>query len=380
MNYLEGGEPGDVGDSERTEATGSVGLRGSAGTSEPHGIVIKEKFSWVVSASFWMHWKTRGHMDACEHSEVICINGRAAFPAIMGSNARAAALLVSYRRTYKELLVAMTEFARKMVNDIDAVDHAAVVLGLPKRIRTMMFQPLLESIRQKNWLRWGSRKSIKELESELDQCKCALVAAKDGSPVRVVTIIALQMTRPSGEVLLQVAEVNGDDCTFSARPPGTKLRENEVPTVAAMRVLGDVTKDADVEGFGLGELHSVTKGLSDSPTYGLQTEYRRNICATSYQGAACEEAPRLSAEELQHNAQCVTSTPKQQLFSQTGRSSLTSVVGDEVVNMIRHHVPHFSNHYPHHIHAIPDNGKTTIYAWVHPEDVELLKEFVNKRS
>jgi hypothetical protein len=329
--------------------------------------------TWVSPMAFWMQWKTKGSVDATQHSEVICIDGGAAYPVIVNSNPRVAMVLRLYKQRFTELWEGMSAYERRQVTDLDdPVDHTMVVMALPRPIRNAIYEPLLETLRQRNRLKWGSGEAIKNLESELLSGKCALVAGKDDTVMRIAVVIALNIKRPGGAVLLEIAEVKEDICKISARPPGSKLREKETVRTCATRVLDERLKDIapdDPTSFVLERCEYVVKECSASPTYGMQTEYHRNIFRVSQVMESTRGPPRLS--------QAVCSSERSDGSSNDfSQMSPHLSPGDplEVPSIIQTHLPYLAGHYPHHIHLSSkgDGTKTVIYAWVHPDDVQVF--------
>lgn len=228
-----------------------------------------------------------------------------------------------------------------------------VIMNLPPFYRNMVYTPLLETIRRKNRLQWGSGEAINNLEDELNSGKCALIAAREGLIMRVAMVVALHVTRPGGEVLLEIATIKGDQCKITARPPGSKLRERETLTAAATRGLDALIKDIQGDqSFELEGWQYMVKECGASPTYGLQTEYHRNIFRVVQAIDTQSLPPQLSSNK-----------PPQ-----------SGVDIDAVPQLIRAHLPSLACHYPDHLYIAqkPGEDKATIYAWVHPDDVNVF--------
>lgn len=172
-------------------------------------------------------------------------------------------------------------------------------MGLPRIVRCRTYMPLLEAIRQKKWLRWADSKAMRKLTDELDSGKCALVASKDGSVMRAAIVIVLHVKRPGGEVLLEIARIEGGACTISARLPGSKLGARETPATTAKKVLHTLIRSlgpnaGDPSSFELGACAYVVRQTMPSPTYGLQTQYHRNIFNVSQKTGSLIPPPRLN--------------------------------------------------------------------------------------
>ena len=78
-------------------------------------------------------------------------------------------------------------------------------------------------------------------------------------------------------LLFRVVELSGGTYSSVVRLPGTKLREHEKPKDAAERMLREFLVDLGdaAEGMELCEHEGSTTEWSPSPTYDLQTQYRR---------------------------------------------------------------------------------------------------------
>jgi len=315
---------------------------------------------------------------------VVCIDGKVALPAIVNSHFRVAALLRQYQKSFKELWKGMPEHERDKVTDLgEAVDHAVVVMCLPREWRRGLFEPLLDIIRRKllwkqSLMPWRGENSITDLETELDEGKCALVSAKDGSVTRVAVVIALQVTRPGDEILLEVAEIQGTDCTLSARFPATKCRDREAPAAAARRRMNELGADVRpaLQSLELDGCAYVVKQCSTSATYGLKTMYHRNIFDVSQRTSTSGRSPRL--EPLPEAG----SLPRRfsQSLSSIGfdRSNISKQgTGDDHFEILKCYAPHLAPYFPDNVHIMHklSKNKAVIYAWVHRDDVAKLEEY-----
>merc|ERR1719491_1483004 len=108
--------------------------------------------------------------------------------------------------------------------------------------------------------------------------------------------IALSVKRCRSEVLIEVAKIEEGTFRFCGRLPGTKLYDNETPQQAATRILCQVMADLEEAGQGmeLGELENVDVECSASPTYGLQTQYKRNTFKVTQKRHNYCHPPRLN--------------------------------------------------------------------------------------
>lgn len=225
---------------------------------------------------------------------------------------------------------------------------------------------------------WRGENSITDLETELDEGKCALVSAKDGSVTRVAVVIALQVTRPGDELLLEVAEIQGSDCTLSVRFPATKCRDREAPAAAARRRMNELGADVRpaLQSLELDGCAYVVKQCSTSVTYGLKTMYHRNIFDVSQRTSTPGRSPRLEPlPEAGSSPRCVSLSSIG--FDRTSTRCSKQGTGDDQLEILKCYAPHLAPYFPDNVHIMHklSKNKAVIYAWVHRDDVAKLEDY-----
>merc|ERR1719359_1250839 len=98
---------------------------------------------------------------------------------LLNSNSRVATFVKQFQNEHADRA---NDASYEDCNDLDdPVDYAMVVMSLPRPLRVQIGGPIVESIRHKQWMRWGSGKALADLEDEVQAGKCALVVTPDGS-------------------------------------------------------------------------------------------------------------------------------------------------------------------------------------------------------
>lgn len=138
-------------------------------------------------------------------------------------------------------------------------------------------------------------KTLGDLTSELIRGESVLMRQADGSIIRVVDVVLLQIRRPEfGLVLMQVAEEFTDGKRENNRMlPGGKRRPDEHPFLAAQRIArSQLNVDPNYLKFDM-DACAVSEDSGDSLSYpGLRTLYRKRVLEGELDDAAVAEVDR----------------------------------------------------------------------------------------
>lgn len=127
----------------------------------------------------------------------------------------------------------------------------------------------------------GGAKTLEEFATELTSGEASLEKQKDGI-VRIVDVVAVKLTRKSGEILVEAAETKDDKRKPLNRLPAAKRRSDENQFLAAHRVLEKSLVMSNNEVTLNPNDVTVMTEVKDSPSYpGIKTIYRKRIISAA---------------------------------------------------------------------------------------------------
>lgn len=371
----------------------SAKLKARATTHHTTSVLAPD--SWISAAALWVPWRTKGNLHALSVSEVVCIHGEAVFQMLAQHQ-----LLQETMRAYQKQYAALFDSSNKehlLLTDLgDPVDHPIVLMALPVDVKTELAEPLLDILRAKRRWRFASVSDVKDLQTEVANGKCTLVFKPDGMPARVAYVVVLRIEKPLGELLVRVADVDGNDVRPACRLPGSKLRETELPCQAVRRLVKSLQEDGviDAKNISMDEHSSVNIEEQTSQTYNIMTQYVRHTFKSRYSDKTVGGPPSITwfheAESVRYSVVSKTMAASK---SETGGSEhaesgadakgpVTRGFSDETLasgsidraDVIEDRLPWLTQHWPDHIHWVEDsNGRGAIYAWMNHADFDELQ-------
>jgi len=279
--------------------------------------------TWVSEVALWLNWTYMGTLEAGTPCELLAIHVPKLIDVFRQRGHPAlAALNVQYCAAFCEQVMNEKEGGHPDLG----VDHLLVLLSMQAAPRKLIMQPLLHQLKLNTWSRaLFSGKGMQELEKELEAGTCVLCPAAGQKIVRAVLLVVLRVSRPDGRILVQIAKDKDGKLQPSVALPGTKVKAGEHSKQALKRILM-----SDLAPFNKSIIvgrREKSEDLANSASYGLPTKYMKTIFDAKLVRDPSIEKPSLRGPPFDFD---------------------TIKVGDK-------------------------DGKSVLYAWVPPEDVDGLK-------
>jgi len=231
------------------------------------GELVREG-TWVSEVALWTEWTYSGTLRALGAVELVCVH----VPAVLDLLKKRPAVR-SLNHHYCQAFCAQLvdrDNAQLVETCFDVeVNVDEVLMAMSRDWRLMIMQPLL--MEQRSWVQLFPHKSPEHLIKELAAGKCIISLAPDGRVQRTVLLVALNVKRANGEVLVRLAKVIDGKPVVSLALPGTKMIEAERADQAAKRVLESELAEFNPHiGFFS---QKKTSDVTSSATYGMPTKY-----------------------------------------------------------------------------------------------------------
>jgi len=254
--------------------------------------------AWVSEAAWWMDWTTQGHLEAVTDCKIVCL-GASSLKEVLALHPDTEDLILAYGKAFHKLAASMPADS---LSDLSFLDYGEVVSTMPREARLTIADIVLNAQRKA-----GSRGSfagalrlwpsdVMKLRDEVERGQCALVFGEHDRPVRVMSIVVLDLDcLPVRCKLAQLAKVTEFDTVPKCQMPATICLEQESPHDAVSRLLERELQIAMPKGYETsfgGYEKVVTHQKSD--TYDcLQTRFTRNTFRVVIKAPDCQPDGRI---------------------------------------------------------------------------------------
>jgi len=271
---------------------------------------------WVCELALLITWTTTGTLAAATDNCEFLVVSTDHFIRIVGSYPNIAAVVASYAVQLCEYLRNEAESAQ--CSDIDPwVDHDVILSCMDLSIRSgLVSKPVLELLRRQNRLRGRlQRKDFLALEEEVCCGKSHLGLGHEGAPshshppnsiIRVVQLVVLFLTNTDGNLCVQLATCQGGDVKGKFCLPGTKMRGNESPNDALMRLYRTHLSSL-IEAIRILDVETKVEYSQSTRFHFLHTKYIKHIHR---------------AELIGHLEHDTSNVPTMRIHSERSRSSM----------------------------------------------------------
>jgi len=257
-----------------------------------------EEGALVCELALILQWHTRGRLFAQTAGEVFSISAELFVKEVMEYPA-VAVVVASFGVRLCQHSKADESLLEESCSDLEiGLDYDFVASGLHQAIRvTLLSQPILESLQQQhlsNFFAWRSRKSLLELEHEVQAGKCHLVkrgAHESQGCLRIMRIVLLHLRNPDGLLCVQLAHYcrGGGVDSLDMNFPGGKVLGNETPEDGIHRLINDRLRPFK---SCISIVSSHTKiEVQASASFGITTKYIKTIFEAELAGEFANDAP-----------------------------------------------------------------------------------------
>jgi len=237
--------------------------------------------NWLAEVAIWVHWQHCGTAMALRPIEVLSLMIEQ-FETAMKAHPDVGRLAESFGRSMSAYL---TRVPRDSVSDLPlrlaptCVEEDMVMLLMPPDFRVMISQPAMSELGNQNWT-WGAfifgKKSVIDLEAEVEKGNCLLKLDQAGRIVRCVSVAVLRLTDIYGRQLVHMGSLVPVGVPLAVcEYPATKARAGETPEDALQRLIAQdiplLAKDVAVQSS------EVVIHEADSSSYGMPTKYLRTV-------------------------------------------------------------------------------------------------------
>jgi len=242
------------------------------------------KGTWLCQVALLAHWLHRGWLDSTRPSEMLTVLAKP-LTEVFAAHPQ----LIHLVRHYSScMLQVLAQEHSSNLSDLEIpVEHQSVVAAMPLDARTMLSLGALQVLARKH--QWNGhvlqQHGVQELKTEIEAGECDLMVNISEEVLRVVTIVALRLSRCDGKVLTQVGKSTHGVRIGSCQPPGTKVKVGETPQLAVERLVRQKLS-ALQSNISYGS-HSVDTEDRPSRKYGVNSQYFRTL----FEGDLSEEDP-----------------------------------------------------------------------------------------
>jgi len=233
--------------------------------------------AWICELALFMHWKTRGIMQAQTTTEMLQVSVDGFLQLVSRSPG-----MISIASSYANAVcLALQPKPSEMPNptDVDAgLDVDVLISNLHWTIRQLMSVAVLaEMFRHQQHFIGGflRRKSLADLETEVLAGKCYLLKNIVGSITRVVRLVVLRLVNQDGLLCISLGWWRVGACNARQQLPGVKLEGRESPAEGIERLLEQDFKS--MAPYVRLEEVETTVEESVSESYNLETKYIKVI-------------------------------------------------------------------------------------------------------
>jgi len=347
----------DQADREQTEDISS----GSSKQVQPILEQAVEKGAWISTVALWAHWMHRGWLVATKASELLTVQAEP-FLEVLSAHVDVVPLAQTYSNC---LLSALEQEPNETLTDLElGITHQSVVAAMPLDMRIQLSEAAMAVLEGKH--QWSGRlfqqQGVQELYEEIQSGDCDLMVDAKENVKRVVTIVALRLSRSDGAILTQIGKSTKGVIMSSCQPPGSKIKVGEYPKIAVERLVNQKLTDLGDSIFI--ESHSVDEEERLSRKYGVSSTYMRTLYqATLKDEPADYMLPLGRVERVSTSSAPVTKIAKG--ISQVCKSKSFDPTAQYEAFVFNKD-------------AQKPSGTTFIYAWLSPDDFTFLSSEAGK--
>lgn len=232
-----------------------------------------EPGKWLCEAALWVEWTHVGRAEstmACQMLEI----GASSLSQCLQQDFIIKEVAVEYcRQFHKRVRAAYPPHAPWPTDlEIPFTDYCNLVVSMSKQVQVAIGRDAVNQLSMQR----GAR-AIEQLRQEVDSSKSIVVVTGTGAIIRVVSLVVLRATQPSGHVFMQVGKYDGSSVKSALQLPGVKQEADELVSETLERIFA--TKLTMLEGKL--EFLGITQEdqEKESKEFGVQTRYLRSICA-----------------------------------------------------------------------------------------------------
>lgn len=327
--------------------------------SQDHIKAVAAEGIWISEVAFWVHWLHRGWLDARTPCELMTVESEK-FVEVLSSMPELARVIPSYASCVVKALEQDQE-----LTDLSSLPHHNIVAAMPLDSRVLLSQAAIDVLQ--NRAQWSGRlwqqQSVRELKDEVQAGACDLHLVKE-EVVRVVTVVALRLSRSDGNILARIGKITKGQVAPCCELPGTKVKTGEYPKTAIERLLREKLSVFD-ECVELGP-QTTDETNKVSKTYGLKSRYMRVVFE-----ADLTEEPEDSIMYLN-----VGSSPRNKGRAPPVALSTSTHISNAMTRL--------ASTFKSEISTSPENqafiflggdakaDTTVVFAWLRPEDFRIL--------
>ena len=313
------------------------------------------EMQWMCEAALWIKWTHVGDVETVQPSKLISITSDVLHSAVR-----------QHRVIWDISLAYCTQFCKKMrsakpperwPSDIFVPwEFSDLVMAMgPSHQRIIGFDAMRQLHSSKHSV-WPNASQSQQLEDELWRGKSVLLCGSAGEVERVVFLTVVKIVS-DGLVLAQLGKLQGAKIVSECKLPGSKQELNEMPYVAAKRVMSDnlcqLSSFCEITGCTRSEHKSHSSNLDVSTRY-IKTTVDVEVC-----GRIVIDAPT-------YHAHGRTATRSFRLSFLNGRSRFGVAPSGDIDEFAGRSV-----------FCIPARGKTVFYSWLTPDEFERLSHHKN---
>jgi len=246
--------------------------------SKTRGPVIATQGAWISEVALWVHWLHRGWLDATTPCEVLTLQAEPLIR-ILTAHSDFHQIVIDYSCS---LLTSLQQEPPQLLTDLHMpVSHQNIVVAMPLETRVLLSRSAMEVLESKH--QWPSRllKSpcVQDLRTEIERGECDLMVDSSDRVLRVVTVVALRLSRFDGAVLWEIAQLTSGNCAVNCQHPGSKVHVGENPKMAVERILAE--KLAPLRDKISFRGHTMDVEDRVSKKYGVKSRYMRTLFKAS---------------------------------------------------------------------------------------------------
>jgi len=298
---------------------------------------------WLSEMALWVKWIHVGTAQAITQCDLVSISPTEVAH-VLGKDNLAVALTREYGRLYHQRVIAAKPPESEWPNDL-VVPYADVGDLYP-----LMYSQLQAALGKHFLDLWQSRHrwrvaKLDTLREEVANGTSTIFMTIDGDLERVVSVTALRIESPQGDILTQLGKFKDGVAEADCKMPGGKQQRGETPADAAKRVLG-------------GKLSPVSKHVqlihqqrevkwSQSASYDMRTKYLRTTCFASFRDLDC-------SEPVKRPSQGPLGEPR----VSKSNTALNAAEGEQLLQMLSE--------------KCVFEHESTLYVWLAPETLDTL--------
>lgn len=348
------------------------------GTPSKIGTAFVEEGSWLCEAALWSIWTHVGSFVAVTACHLMCLHV-ATFWEAVSKFPNIGLITKEYGRLFHQRLISSCPPTAEYPNDIYVpfTDYEEITNAMEDDLRRIIGQVSLQKLHHNMGKRAHLtiyRKEMQKLNTEVTSGKCTLIVNQYGLVQRVVAVVAVNVTRADGTVLVQIGSINDDgSCSPNCNLPGTKMERDETPTRAVLRLMYTEI----LPYMGATELlwTECSQLVKESEHYGVLTKYLRTVFHARLDSwFEAYKIPKIYAAD-------VISSSKS---TEPGRHSAAMIFGHTSTRMNSEQPAPWKYFQEHRLHSrgvyivTSTKMKTQAFAWLTEEEFKYLKSIEGK--